>query len=170
MSEKRPSKRQQAAEAWATTDWDDVARFLGPNADRFLAVWQRTREKLLAKGTGNAVGWSWSAFVFSFAWFLYRKQWVAGIVLIAAPLTIVYLGASPGGGIGVGIVMAIYAKSFLLQDAVLKIARIRSRGGGDAEVAAAGGVSRIGGLIGGIVWLLSAAAVIVSTVLRVRAG
>lgn len=170
MSGKRPSKRQQVAEAWAETDWNDVAIFLGPNADRFLAVWQRTREKLLAKGMGNAAGWSWSAFVFSFAWFFYRKQWAAGVVLIAAPLTIVYFGASAGGGVGVGIVMAIYAQSFLLQDAVLKIARIRSRGGGDAEIAAAGGVSRIGGLVGGIIWLLSAAAVIASIVLRVHAG
>ena len=158
----RADRKRQAIATWEASRWDDVARFLGPNAERFRAAWEKTRAKALDKGAGIAFGWSWPALVFGFAWFFYRKQWWVGAALLLTPIVLGYFLETRGSFAGVAIVMAMYAKSFVVSDAVAKIARIRARGGGDDAIAAAGGVSVIAGVIAGAILLVTVAAAAVA--------
>lgn len=147
--------RERAVAAWADSDWAEVAAYLGPNAERFRPAYERGREKALERGVGNVFGWSWPALVFGFAWFLYRKQWAIGAVLIVLPLLIAYFVDIGGGLGGVAIVMAMFAKSFVVQDAVTRIAKLKTAGASMPDIAAAGGVSVPGGIIGGMLWLVA---------------
>ncbi len=147
-------KRAEGAALWANVDWRDMATFIGPNADRFHRVYEKARKQAIEKGSGFAQGWSWPALLFGFAWFFYRKLWAIGAVLLVLPIAIGYFFQSNGASIGVGVAMAMLAKTIYLQHAVSRIAKARAAGGGEAEIAAAGGASLLGGVIGGAIWLL----------------
>jgi hypothetical protein len=54
----------------------------------------------------------------------------------------------------------MFARSLYAHHAVARIAAIRERGGDDAEIARAGGVSLAGGIAGGIVLAILAAAIL----------
>ncbi|MGK6356362.1 hypothetical protein ACMGDH_14195 [Sphingomonas sp. DT-207] len=158
MSETR---RERNARIWQESEWEEVAAYLGPNAQRFRPAWERTREKFLLSGTGVAWSWCWPALIFGFAWFLYRRQWAIGAVLLLVPLGFaLFLDRAPSL-LGVMIVLAAMAKSVVVQDAVRKIAQIKETGGGMTEIAAAGGVSLAGGIVGGILFAIGAASVLV---------
>jgi hypothetical protein len=44
---------------WRDASWEDVAAYIGPNADTFRATWEKQREKVLDKGHGIAWGFSY---------------------------------------------------------------------------------------------------------------
>lgn len=148
--------------AWSATDWDDVARFIGPNADRFRRSWEATRDKIAAKGGGMAFGFCWPCLLFSFAWFFYRRLWAAGLAILLVPIVFSLVFESSGGMLGALIGISLFAKSAYVQHAVGKVARIRQAGGGDDEIVRAGGISVAGGAIGGLIMALGYAAVILS--------
>lgn len=153
--------RDRAIAVWAESDWTDIAAFIGPNADRFHGVYERGREKALAKGVGNVVSWSWPALFFGFAWFFYRKQWAIGAVLLIVPILIAYFFDIGGGLGGVAIVMAMFAKSFIVQDAVTRVAKLKSQGATAADLTTAGGVSVPAGVVGGILLALLVTAALI---------
>jgi hypothetical protein len=157
------ARREATFQAWRESDWHDVATFLGPNAERFHTLWLKTRDNMVVGKASAVWTWCWPAFFLSFAWFFYRKQWAIGAVLLLLPVGLALIFDLPSGGlIGIGIVIAAQAKSFILQDAVSKIARIKAAGGGEAEMAQAGGVSITGGLLGGAAIALGLLAVVLS--------
>lgn len=148
---------------WLATSEHDMVAFLGPNSGAFRTAWERGRANVGDGGVGIVRGWSWPAFVFGFAWLLYRKQWVNGIFMLVVPIGIGALWPDrPGGILVIGVLFAMYGKSLVVQDGVTKIARIRARGGDSAGIAAAGGVSRVAGAIGGTIWVLA----VIGAVLR----
>lgn len=158
LAERRAIERAK----WLDTSEQDLATFLGPNAGEFRRVWERSRDKVAAGGAGMAAGWSWAGFVFGFAWFLYRKQWLAGAMLLVAPVVVALLLPSTSGGAFIFVFSAMYGKWAIVQDGVTRISRIRAAGGDIADIAAAGGVSRVAGAIGGTIWLLAVVAAIAS--------
>ena len=161
-------KRAEGAALWAESEWRDVATFIGPNAHKFEVVWVKTRVQSMAKGAGFKIGWCWPPLFIGFAWFLYRKMWGFGALLLVVPVVVGYL--LPGGGaIGLGVAFAMMAKSIYVQHAVVKIAKLRARGAGDAEIAAAGGVSVAGGIIGGVILGVAVLSVIAALALGVPA-
>ncbi|WP_380787593.1 DUF2628 domain-containing protein [Sphingomonas sp. R86521] len=168
MNEARTRRREATIAAWANSDWDDVARFIGPNAERFASAWEKARTKMTTAGGGLTFTWCWPALFFGFAWFLYRKQWAVGVVLIILPLVIGYFFSVSAGG-GAAIFIAMIAKSTIAQDAVTKIAKIRAAGGGNAEIAAAGGVSVMAGVLGGILLLVELALGLIAAVMDQQA-
>lgn len=135
--------------AWAQSSWDEVAAFIGPNAERFRSAYDKGREKGAKSGAGIALTWSWAGLVFSFAWFAYRKLWLMAAAAIILPLALGELNAGGGALLGLVVAIATLSKSVYVQHAVTKIARIKAEGGGRAEIAAAGGVSMAGGIVGG---------------------
>jgi len=50
-----------------TSHHDDMMRFIGPNADYYIAAFQRMDE------TGSKMSWNWAAFFGTNAWLQYRK-------------------------------------------------------------------------------------------------
>lgn len=153
-------KRAEAAAMWAASGWADVAGFIGPNAHRFERVWAKLRGQSLEKGAGFAQSWCWPALLFGFAWFFYRKMWAVGAVLMVLPIVLGYFVSSNGAAIGLAAASAGLAKSVYIQHATSRIAKIRSAGGGEADIAAAGGVSLAGGIIGGVLLALALAGVV----------
>ena len=159
-----PGKRAQSAAMWAASDWADVATFIGPNASRFERIWAKSRDQAMQKGAGFAQGFCWPALFLGFAWFFYRKQWAAGVALLVLPMLAGYFISAHGIGLGVSAASAVIAKPVYVQHAVTRIAAIRARGGGADDIAAAGGISIAGALIGGAIALLALAAIVFALV------
>ncbi|HEX9933219.1 MAG TPA: hypothetical protein VGB08_10295 [Allosphingosinicella sp.] len=146
-------------ERWTTVGWDEIASFAGPNADRFRPAWEKSRARLFEGRGAMALGFCWPALLFSFAWFFYRKMWLFGGLLLVLPVLLAFIFETrAGGSIGMGVAMAMLGKGLYVQHAVGKIGEIREGGGGDAEIARAGGVSVAGGAVGGVILALALAA------------
>ncbi|HEX8365131.1 MAG TPA: hypothetical protein VF603_07595 [Allosphingosinicella sp.] len=143
---------------WAATGWDEIAAFIGPNAESFHGAWEATRAKNVGGRGGIAFAFCWPALLFGFAWFLYRKMWAFGLLLLVLPVALGFVFETPGGTIGMLVAMSLFAKSLYVQHALPKIAD--TRGGGEAAVRAAGGVSLLGGAIGGAILAAGAASAI----------
>ena len=69
----------------------DLTRALiGPRSEDYVTKWTR----MAAKAGGDldkaakAISWNWPAFLFPFAWPLYRKLWAFGSVVLAALLLV----------------------------------------------------------------------------------
>ncbi len=159
--------REKLQTIWAETPWDDIAAYIGPNAGKFRPAWEKLRQKILEKGYGNTWSMCWPALFISYVWFFYRKQWVAGAVLVGLPIVIGFMFPSATGGLGgVAIVIALMAKSLYLQDVVQKTARIRAAEPDDAArhaaLAAAGGISWPGAIVSGVFFAVTVAVVIIS--------
>ncbi|MEA3041718.1 MAG: hypothetical protein QOC65_1207 [Sphingomonadales bacterium] len=143
---------------WEETAWEELALFIGPNADSFQGAWEAARAKNLDGRGGMAFKFCWPAFLFGFAWFFYRKMWAFGLLLLVLPISLAWMFEGPGGSIGVGVAVSLFAKSLYIQHALPKIEDARAGGGGDEAVRAAGGVSILGGAIGAAILAASAAA------------
>ena len=144
-------KRAEAAALWAV-GWDEVSTFIGPNAERFRSAWDKVRPKALKSGSGVAFAICWPALLFGFAWFLYRRMWLAGALLLALPLVLGLFLDIGTGMAGATVAIAALAKSLHLQHAVTRIGAVKAAGGGGEAVRAAGGLSTVGGIIGGALW------------------
>ncbi|HYG30670.1 MAG TPA: hypothetical protein VD887_10705 [Allosphingosinicella sp.] len=142
---------------WEETGWDEIAAFIGPNAESFHGAWEATRAKNAGGRGGIAFAFCWPALLFGFAWFLYRKMWAFGLLLLVLPVALGYVFETPGGTIGMLVAMSLFAKSLYVQYALPKIEDARAGGGGEDAVRAAGGVSLLGGAIGGAILAASAA-------------
>jgi hypothetical protein len=153
-------QRTRTKRLWEAITWDEVALFAGPNAGSFRGAFERTRPKMLAGHGGVSFGFCWPAFLFSFAWFFYRKMWAAGLALLLVPPALGYFIDSRGGAIGVLVAISLFAKSLYVQHAVWKIGGVRERGGDDEAVAAHGGVSLAGGAVGGLILAAAGAAAV----------
>ena len=97
-------------------------------------------------------------------------HWAAllGAVLLVLPIAIAWF--LPGGATaGITVTMAMLAKSIYVQHAVARIAKLRASGAGDGEIAAAGGVSVAGGVVGGVILALAVGSVIAALALGVPA-
>ena len=118
--------RARALAVWSDTSWEEVATYIGPNADKFRPIWEKQRKLILADKNRLVRSFCWPAFWMSFVWFFYRKQWLIGTLLILAPIVLFYIGG-PGSPIGIGIVVGCIANSTYLQDVMPKIARLKAQ-------------------------------------------
>jgi hypothetical protein len=145
-------QKERSFRLWERTGWEEIATFIGPNADRFHGAWEATRAKVATGRGGIAFGFCWPALLFGFAWFFYRRMWAAGLALLVVPVVLGFFFDMRGGGIGVMVATALFSKSLYVQHAVSKIGAVHEQGGGGGEaIAAAGGVSVAGGAIGGLI-------------------
>ncbi len=161
------NRRERLQEIWADTPWEDVAAFIGPNAERFRPVWEKQRGMILKKGHGLTWSFSWPTFFLSYVWFFYRKQWLIGGMLIVLPVVLIFLFPTATGGLGgLAIVIAMMAKCLYLQDALPRIAKMRATetegGARQAALARSGGTSKLAAIISGVFYAVSILAVILS--------
>lgn len=140
---------------WAASEWDDVAAYIGPTAERYRRSWETMRDKVASGGAPSVLGFHWTALFFGFAWYFSRKMWAIGLLLLIVPLALGTVIDSTGAFIGITIAGAIIARSLYLQQATSRIAEVKAAGGGSAEIAAAGGISTVGLAIGGAILALA---------------
>ena len=93
-------RKAQVVELWSGVEWEDVAAFVGPNAEQFRGVWDKQKAMALAGRGGLALSLSWPALLFSFAWFFYRKMWLNGALLIIIPSVLTSIFSIPGPAFG----------------------------------------------------------------------
>jgi hypothetical protein len=136
----------------------DLAEFFGPNAERYLAKYEKLRQK---RGQGKQffLSWNWAVFFLSFTWFFYRKMYAAGAVVLVLPLvlSLVLPGDSHGAG-GVAVALALFADYWYVFQALARVAKADALGlEGFERIAflqAGGGVSRLAGGMALAVWLV----------------
>jgi hypothetical protein len=146
------TRREQLQAVWANTPWADIATYIGPNAEKFRTAWEKQRAVTLKKGGGFSWSFCWPALFLSFVWFFYRKQWLAGAILIILPIILVALFPTISGALGgVAIALSMMAKSLYLQDILPKIAKITAAtpvgAARQTALASAGGTSKLAGII-----------------------
>ena len=60
----------------------DVATFVGVNSERYIPVFMRMEKKK------DKASWNWCAFLFSYLWFFFRKNYLAGAISLIVNLTL----------------------------------------------------------------------------------
>ena len=61
-----------------------VALYVGPNSDKYLAMYAKMKEKDPNLGS-LAMGWCWPVFFVPMPWLLYRKQWGIAAAIVILP-------------------------------------------------------------------------------------
>jgi len=94
--------------------YEDLAKFFGPNADKFLNIYQN----MLAK---RRIKINWAAFFLEFVWFFYRKMYLVGALFVVLPIVVGYL--IPIGGIATSVVAGNLGNTLYIRDAIRRIKR-----------------------------------------------
>jgi hypothetical protein len=144
---------QASKQDWESSRWEDVEKFIGPNADKYRNLWEKQRANMMSKGKlGWVPNFCWTALLaVALPWAVARKQYGAA-GLSAIFILIVNLFAIPPGAVGgTAIVLAATVKNIYLQTAVAQIAKINASGLAseqcDAAIRAAGGLNVKNGVI-----------------------
>ena len=128
----RQERIEKIKQTWSDVSWDDMSNYIGPNAESYHKVWEKNRVSFMEKGTPPFnFSWSWPAFfpILGIPWALARKQWLFAGLMVGAIILLNILGAymsSTSFGF-MPFLVAIMAKPFYVQQAVTKIAKIKSQ-------------------------------------------
>jgi hypothetical protein len=158
------------AALWAGADWNDLAAYIGPNAEAFRPTFDRQKSSWAEKGRGPAFqfSWHWPAFIpfLGIPWFAARKQWLMVGTMVGVLVFINLIAAFlPTASFGfLWFLIPMMAKPTYVQMALAKIAKIKAALPPGQNVhgalAEAGGLSMQNGFIAGAI----CAALLVSTV------
>jgi hypothetical protein len=142
----------------------DLATFFGLRSDHYLQVYEKMRAN---KDSGGFAGsWSWAAFIGAFAWFFYRKMYLAGSIIIILPIVFITLfpSSSSAGNFGVWIGLTMTAKSLYVHTGLGRLLKADELGLSGRERAEylekAGGVSLVAGIATGILYAAAVGLVI----------
>ena len=155
----RAERIEKNKNLWTGVEWDEVAAFIGPNAEAFKPAWQAHRDAWVEKGRPPAflLSWCWPALIpiLGIPWFAARKQWPMVATLIGAVVFFnIVLFFMPSAKFGFMLfLVAVIAKPTYVQSAVAKIAKIKETVPAgpqrQAAIAEAGGLNMRNGYIAG---------------------
>lgn len=135
MSDLAPEERDRA----------DMALFVARNQARILRAYDAR------VGGGSRGSFCWPGFLAPQAWFLYRKMYLWAALVSAGPLLLAYVPKLAFLNWGASLVGALGLRLYL-GGAAATIARIRESAADEGQtralIARAGGVSRVGAIIG----------------------
>ncbi len=188
MSERTDSERCMANDPYINflQDPDQVSRqaelatFFGPHGAKFLKGYEMQRA-MMTRTTGGKIrysflraGYVWPAFFVGPVWFFYRKMWLWGGILTAVVVVLGLLPIAGRVGFPLGIAMAVGGSSLYLNHAVRTIERLRQASPNGVvdpqQLAAAGGVSKTAGWIGGVVYGLLLLLALYGIIVAIRTG
>jgi hypothetical protein len=153
-------RRGGALDTLPTDERSLMQIYLGPNQDKFL----ETYERVVSSGSPFAPSFVWPAFLLPVAWMLYRKLWVPAVLFMFLPMMIVYVTGVKFSALAITAALAVVAKPMYVLLARAQIKRIAAREPDPerlrAKVAAAGGVSIPGMIIGILITGLGLALII----------
>jgi hypothetical protein len=143
---------------WVDTPWEEIATFIGPNAEYYRAYYEKSHASMIEKGNpGFMFSWHWPALIplLGIPWAAARKNWAYVGMMALFYIVIIILGAfmeRPNFGFAIFLAPAM-AKQTYLQFAMTKIGNVRaSTAEGparDAALRAAGGLDMTSGYIAG---------------------
>ena len=149
----------------------ELRDFFGPNADKFLPVYEKLRAST-PQVTGQRPksqlfggGFEPAAFFLGPVWFFYRKMWLIAWLIVGLMVVLAFIPFRAVGMV-LGITLATMAHRVYVQHAVQKLVALHASNAvvTPALVQAAGGVSKpagiTSGVIYGILWLLAVISII----------
>ncbi len=152
---------QKQKDVWSQVTWEDMASYIGPNADYYKPSFDRLHKPMAESGKagGFKLEWHWGAFIpiLGIPWAAARKQWgivaiMAGTVVLTNILTILFDLPPSTFGFMIFMVPAMM-KGIFLGSAVTQVVKIKQAiPDGPARQAAireAGGFNMTYGLIAG---------------------
>jgi hypothetical protein len=145
---------------WESSRWEDVEKFIGPNAGKYKNLWEKQRTNMMTKGKpGWVPNFCWTSLLLvTLPWSVARKQYgLAGMAAVF--LILVNVFALPPGAVGgTAILLAATVKNMYLQFAVNQLAKIDASGltgeARDVAIRAAGGLDTRNGVIAGVATVL----------------
>jgi hypothetical protein len=155
MSKQERLEKSQAL--WRDISWEELATFIGPNAESYKATWQKNRESWLEKGRPPLFGFSicWPAMIpiLGIPWAVSRKLWpFVGIAVFAVVLINIISAIAPGGSFAfMWFLIGFMAKPTYIQMSMAKIEKIKQQiaegPARDAALRDAGGLNMKNGYI-----------------------
>ena len=134
------------------SDEDLLRAFVGPNAEKFVAIYRAQKAKKKKK-----LSFNWVVLLAALPWYLYRKLYLFGacIVLVPIALVVVFPDFAEASLAGMAGALAVMSNSLYVQTAERRIAKLKSLNLPPAElverVRKAGGTSPAGAVFGTLV-------------------
>ncbi len=143
---------------WAHSNWDEIAAFIGPNAEKYRAYYDKTKPSMVQKGRpGFQFNWHWPALIpiLGIPWAVARRDWayagtMIAVVILINVITIFF------GNVNFSFMFflaPILAKQTYFQNIMNKISKIKEtipEGLAQTEaIKAAGGLNMTHGYIAG---------------------
>jgi hypothetical protein len=134
-----------------------LRRFIGPNADHYIAIYNTARAKNPEKPFSVMRSWSWPAALWFLPWALYRKMWLFGgsMTIVAIILSLLFPSVATVTGLALAVVTGFISNRTYLQLATGKINKLKAISESEEELLArltrAGDVSHFGAWFGVIV-------------------
>ncbi|WP_028600794.1 hypothetical protein [Ottowia thiooxydans] len=154
-------KVSQIKENWLSVTWEELATFIGPNAQSYQPSWQKQHTNWKEKGYGGSgLSWSWPALIppLGIPWAVARKNWLfVGLMvgLIVFVNVIAFIWPKSPDFTFMAFLIPMIAKSMYIQHAVAQVARIKKETPAgparDAALTSAGGLNMKHGYIAGAV-------------------
>ena len=155
----------------------ELETFIGSNAAPFMKVYDRLQQDAAGSASGRAKmrllggGFCAPAFFTGPVWFFYRKMWVIGAVVVGLFAALTLLPGTSRVGLPLAIIMALMGHRTYVQYAIGVIQKRRTAGGVDAEtLMRAGGVSKVAGWVGGVIYGLLTLAGLAALIVLARSG
>src|ERR1700689_2414612 len=82
----------------------DLSTFFGPHADAYIAHYAKMQR---GSGWGRLFSrrWGWPAFLLSYGWYFYRKQYITGAIMVVLPIVLGILSHGVAGLSWIGFAM-----------------------------------------------------------------
>ncbi len=152
---------QRNIDTWSKVTWEDMATYIGPNADYYRAAFDQNHKAMTENGRPKTftISWHWAAFIpiLGIPWAAARKQWLFVAIMVGAIVLVSIISAFlPSASSGfLMFVAAILAKNYYIQMGVAKIVKIKDRipagPARDAAIQEAGGINMTYGYVAGAV-------------------
>jgi hypothetical protein len=161
---------------WVDTPWEEIATFIGPNAEYYRAYYEKSHASMIEKGNpGFMFSWHWPALIplLGIPWAAARKNWAyVGMMALFYIVIIILAAFMEQTNFGFAIFLApAMAKQTYLQFAMTKIGKIRAATAEgpsrDAALRDAGGLDMTSGYVAGAI---CAAIVVLNVVLLAILG
>jgi hypothetical protein len=116
----------------------DMKAAIGGKGEKFEALWPGVQEECIAGRYSPQGSRSWPGFFFGAGWLLYRKQYLAFFVAILISLALAYVvpGHPRWLNLALSIAISRYGKWWILRNAAMTVARVRSLGLSESETRA----------------------------------
>ncbi len=126
------NKVYEIKENWLNSTWEEVATFIGPNAQAFKPIWEKHHTSWREKGIGAfGFSWCWPALIpmLGIPWAAARKNWFFVYMMVALIVVVNIIAFILPNTASHFSFLAFFApslaKPFYVQQAVTKIAQIK---------------------------------------------
>ena len=138
-----------------------LRRFIGPEAEHYIAIYNEARANNRDQPFKRMWRWNWPAALWFLPWALYRKMWLFGgsMAIFGIILALLFPPAATVTGLVLAVLTGFVSNRAYLKFATAKIAKLKALSDSEEDLLAriqrAGGVSPFGAWFGVIVIVCS---------------